>query len=175
MSNDSWNAECAFCGHLETPLMPTFAAHAPASSILKGGSTIVLHYPAKLPEFPKSDFRFFPKKKKHQECTLHTGRILKFLFPTPRGNRRRHSALLSLQVQSLERGIKKLLGAVDTRRYPRAENRVWSDQEDHEERGSKDREASTCGPHSDSFNDMSRRRRSNCSKNNLQTPCRSKS
>ncbi|GFU33956.1 hypothetical protein TNCV_656221 [Trichonephila clavipes] len=29
---------------------------------------------------------------------------------------------------------KKLLGAVDTRRYPRAENRVWSDQEDIEER-----------------------------------------
>ncbi|GFV72548.1 transposable element Tcb2 transposase [Trichonephila clavipes] len=57
----------------------------------------------------------------------------------------------------------KLLGAVDTRRYPRAENRVWSDQEDHEERGSKDRVASTCGPHSDSFNDTSRRRRSNCS------------
>ncbi|GFX10110.1 HTH_Tnp_Tc3_2 domain-containing protein [Trichonephila clavipes] len=57
----------------------------------------------------------------------------------------------------------KLLGAVDTRRYPRAENRVWSDQEDHEERGSKDRAVSTCGPHSDSFNDTSRRRHSNCS------------
>ncbi|GFU42811.1 transposable element Tc1 transposase [Trichonephila clavipes] len=28
---------------------------------------------------------------------------------------------------------KKLLGAVDTRRYPRVENLVWSDQEDHEE------------------------------------------
>ncbi|GFS99322.1 hypothetical protein TNCV_1601321 [Trichonephila clavipes] len=48
---------------------------------------------------------------------------------------------------------KKLLGAVDTRRYPRVENRVLSDQEDHEERGSKDRAAITCGPHSDSFND----------------------
>ncbi|GFU85043.1 transposable element Tcb2 transposase [Trichonephila clavipes] len=70
----------------------------------------------------------------------------------------------------------KLLGAaVDTRRYPRAENRVWSDQEDHEERGSKDRAASTCAPHSDSFNDTNRRRRSNCSTNNFQTPCRSKS
>ncbi|GFT90061.1 uncharacterized protein TNCV_2553801 [Trichonephila clavipes] len=55
------------------------------------------------------------------------------------------------------------------------ENRVWSDQEDHEERGSKDRAASTCGPHSDSFNDTSRRRLSNCSTNNFQTPCRSKS
>ncbi|GFT23031.1 transposable element Tc1 transposase [Trichonephila clavipes] len=43
-----------------------------------------------------------------------------------------------------------------------------SDQEDHEERGSKDRAASTCGPHSDSFNDTSRRRRSNCSTNNFQ-------
>ncbi|GFS79119.1 transposable element Tcb2 transposase [Trichonephila clavipes] len=32
-----------------------------------------------------------------------------------------------------------------------------------------------CGPHSDSFNDTSRRRRSNCSTNNFQTPCRSKS
>ncbi|GFW25292.1 transposable element Tcb2 transposase [Trichonephila clavipes] len=36
-------------------------------------------------------------------------------------------------------------------------------------------EASTCGPHSDSFNDTSRHRRSNCSTNNLQTRCRSKS
>ncbi|GFT03953.1 hypothetical protein TNCV_1731031 [Trichonephila clavipes] len=46
---------------------------------------------------------------------------------------------------------------MDTRRYPRAENRVWSDQEDHEERGSKDRASSTCGLNSDSFNDTSRR------------------
>ncbi|GFV64651.1 transposable element Tcb2 transposase [Trichonephila clavipes] len=38
-----------------------------------------------------------------------------------------------------------------------------------------DRAASTCGPHSDSFNDTSRRRRSKCSTNNFQTPCRSKS
>ncbi|GFV38267.1 transposable element Tcb2 transposase [Trichonephila clavipes] len=41
------------------------------------------------------------------------------------------------------------------------------DQEDHKEIGSKDRVASTCGPHSDSFNDTSRRRRSNCSTNNF--------
>ncbi|GFS97132.1 transposable element Tcb2 transposase [Trichonephila clavipes] len=40
-------------------------------------------------------------------------------------------------------------------------------------RRSKDRAASTCGPHSDSFNDTSRR--SNCSTNNFQTPCRNKS
>ncbi|GFT67602.1 uncharacterized protein TNCV_2361711 [Trichonephila clavipes] len=59
--------------------------------------------------------------------------------------------------------------------HPRAENWVWSDQEDHEERGSKDHAASPCGPHSDSFNDTSRRRRSNCSTNNFQIPCRSKS
>ncbi|GFW52198.1 hypothetical protein TNCV_2426451 [Trichonephila clavipes] len=38
-----------------------------------------------------------------------------------------------------------------------------------------DRAASTCGPHSDSFNDTSRRKRSNCSTNNFQTPSRSKS
>ncbi|GFV10977.1 HTH_Tnp_Tc3_2 domain-containing protein [Trichonephila clavipes] len=43
-------------------------------------------------------------------------------------------------------GSRKLLGAVDTRRYPRAENRVWSDQEDHEERGSKDRAATLVDP-----------------------------
>ncbi|GFV03469.1 hypothetical protein TNCV_5060101 [Trichonephila clavipes] len=74
------------------------------------------------------------------------------------------------------RGLEeKLLGAVDTRKCPRAENRVWSDQEDHEKRGSKDRAASTCGPHSDSFNDTSRRKRSNCPTNNFETPCRSKS
>ncbi|GFT36335.1 uncharacterized protein TNCV_3464851 [Trichonephila clavipes] len=42
-------------------------------------------------------------------------------------------------------------------REERVENRVWRDQEDHEERGSKDRAASTCGPLSDSFNDTSRR------------------
>ncbi|GFW63378.1 uncharacterized protein TNCV_400441 [Trichonephila clavipes] len=52
-----------------------------------------------------------------------------------------------------------LLGVMDTRRYPRAENRVWCDQEDHEERESNDRVASTCEPHSDSFNDTSRHRR----------------
>ncbi|GFV89648.1 transposable element Tcb2 transposase [Trichonephila clavipes] len=40
----------------------------------------------------------------------------------------------------------KLLGAVDTRRYPRAENRVWSDQEDHEERKSKDRAEALVDP-----------------------------
>ncbi|GFT48266.1 hypothetical protein TNCV_4708391 [Trichonephila clavipes] len=67
------------------------------------------------------------------------------------------------------------MGSVDMRTYPRVENRVWSEQEDHEERGWKDRVASTYGPHSDSFNDTSRRRRSNCSTNNFQTPCRSKS
>ncbi|GFU00326.1 transposable element Tcb2 transposase [Trichonephila clavipes] len=38
-----------------------------------------------------------------------------------------------------------------------------------------DRAASTCGPHNDSFNDTSRRRHINCSTNNFQTPCRSKS
>ncbi|GFW17317.1 transposable element Tcb2 transposase [Trichonephila clavipes] len=38
-----------------------------------------------------------------------------------------------------------------------------------------DRAASTCGLHSDSFNDTSRRKRSNCFTNNFQTPCRSKS
>ncbi|GFU51811.1 hypothetical protein TNCV_4817001 [Trichonephila clavipes] len=64
-----------------------------------------------------------------------------------------------------------MLGAVDTRRYPRAENRVWSDQKDHEERGSKDRVVSTCGPYSDSFNNTSRRRGSNCSTNNFQSKC----
>ncbi|GFV08545.1 hypothetical protein TNCV_4064911 [Trichonephila clavipes] len=42
-------------------------------------------------------------------------------------------------------------------------------------RRSKDRVASTRGPHGDSFNDTSRRRRSNCFTNNFQTPCRSKS
>ncbi|GFU65295.1 transposable element Tcb2 transposase [Trichonephila clavipes] len=57
----------------------------------------------------------------------------------------------------MPRHCKKLLGAVTTRRYPRTENRVWSDQEDHEERGLKDRAASTYGPHSDSLNGTRRR------------------
>ncbi|GFY30850.1 uncharacterized protein TNCV_3120101 [Trichonephila clavipes] len=89
------------------------------------------------------------------------------------------------QLNGFERGLiiwKKTAGwsthrvaAMDTRRYPRAVNRVWSDQEDHEERRSKNRVASTCGPHSDLFNDTSRRRRSNCYTDNFQKPCRIKS
>ncbi|GFV97891.1 uncharacterized protein TNCV_2022061 [Trichonephila clavipes] len=67
------------------------------------------------------------------------------------------------------------VGSSGHEKVPTWGNRVWSDQEDHEERGSKDHTASTCGPHSDTFNDTSRRRRSNCSTNNFQTPCRSKS
>ncbi|GFX44824.1 transposable element Tcb2 transposase [Trichonephila clavipes] len=43
-----------------------------------------------------------------------------------------------------------------TREGTPTQNRVWSDQEDHEEKGSKDRAASTCRPHSDLFNDGSR-------------------
>ncbi|GFW00922.1 hypothetical protein TNCV_1761601 [Trichonephila clavipes] len=48
-------------------------------------------------------------------------------------------------------------------------------EEVHEERGSNDCAESTCGPHRDLFKDTSRRRRSNCSTNNFQAPCRSKS
>ncbi|GFU09542.1 uncharacterized protein TNCV_4090971 [Trichonephila clavipes] len=79
------------------------------------------------------------------------------------------------QVDRLECAVRNCWEQWTRERYPRAENRVWSDQEDHEERRSKDRVAGTCGPHSDSFNDTSRRRRSNCFTNNFQTPCRSKS
>ncbi|GFX41598.1 hypothetical protein TNCV_3109941 [Trichonephila clavipes] len=43
----------------------------------------------------------------------------------------------------------EIVGSSEHEKVPtRAENRVWSDQEYHEERGSKDRAASTCGPHS---------------------------
>ncbi|GFW84614.1 transposable element Tcb2 transposase [Trichonephila clavipes] len=70
--------------------------------------------------------------------------------------------------RSSETYAMKLLRAVDTRRYPRAENRVWSDQEDHEERGSKD---GTAKPYADLTVTRStiqcRRRRSNCSTNNF--------
>ncbi|GFT95937.1 uncharacterized protein TNCV_312611 [Trichonephila clavipes] len=104
---------------------------------------------------------------------------------------RRHFSQLSEFERGLIIGMKtagwstrRITGQVDSsecavgncwEQWTRAENRVWSDQEDHEERGSKDRAASTCGPHSDSFNDTNRRRRSNCSTNNFQAPCRSKS
>ncbi|GFW73376.1 hypothetical protein TNCV_2800401 [Trichonephila clavipes] len=89
--------------------------------------------------------------------------------------RARKSSVLTLNrfIENMSNG--KLLGAVYTRRYPCVEIRVWSDQENHEERESKDHAASTCGPHSDSFNDTSRRRRSNCLTNNFQTTCRTKS
>ena len=39
-----------------------------------------------------------------------------------------------------------MLRAVDTRRYPCAENRTWSDQEDQEERWWKDRAANSVDP-----------------------------
>ncbi|GFT35759.1 hypothetical protein TNCV_968601 [Trichonephila clavipes] len=42
------------------------------------------------------------------------------------------------QVDRSESAVKNVWERVDTRRYPRAENRVCSDQEDHEEIGSKD-------------------------------------
>ncbi|GFU38593.1 hypothetical protein TNCV_592261 [Trichonephila clavipes] len=53
-----------------------------------------------------------------------------------------------------------------TRAGTHARKTVSGDQEDHEER---DRRivASTCGPHSDSFNVTSRRKRSNHSTNNF--------
>ncbi|GFV40092.1 hypothetical protein TNCV_2915211 [Trichonephila clavipes] len=57
----------------------------------------------------------------------------------------------------------EIVGSSGHEKVPTRENRVWSDQEDHEESGSKERAASTCGPHSDSFNDTSRHRRGNCS------------
>ncbi|GFX44682.1 hypothetical protein TNCV_2807541 [Trichonephila clavipes] len=100
-------------------------------------------------------------------CVRGLGRKQCVLIGGREGESRR-GCWLVLAVSRMSK-IHKLLGAVDTRRYPRAENRAWSDQEDHEERGSKDRAASTCGPYSDSFNDTSRRRRSNGSTNNFQT------
>ncbi|GFV50352.1 HTH_Tnp_Tc3_2 domain-containing protein [Trichonephila clavipes] len=48
---------------------------------------------------------------------------------------RRHFSQLS----EFERGLIIGMKTAGRGRYPRAENRVWSDQEDHEERGSKDR------------------------------------
>ncbi|GFS97951.1 uncharacterized protein TNCV_2018891 [Trichonephila clavipes] len=52
-----------------------------------------------------------------------------------------------------------------TRESTHARKTDWSDKEDHEKRGSKDRAASPCGHHSELLNDTSRRRRSNCSTN----------
>ncbi|GFU77596.1 transposable element Tcb2 transposase [Trichonephila clavipes] len=55
------------------------------------------------------------------------------------GQRKQVSKVKPLEMNSPDPLLpgQKLLGAVDTRRYPRAENRVWSDQEDHEERESR--------------------------------------
>ncbi|GBN48793.1 hypothetical protein AVEN_225720-1 [Araneus ventricosus] len=68
-----------------------------------------------------------------------------------------------------------MFDAVVTSWYPRAAYRVWSDQEDDEEIGSKDRAASTRGYHSDSFHDTIRCRGASCFTNQFQTPCGSKS
>ncbi|GFW25615.1 transposable element Tcb2 transposase [Trichonephila clavipes] len=51
-------------------------------------------------------------------------------------NRQRPCRMIMQHVKEPFRVRLKLLGAVDTRRYPRTENRVWSGLEDHEERGS---------------------------------------
>ncbi|GBN51364.1 hypothetical protein AVEN_36195-1 [Araneus ventricosus] len=68
-----------------------------------------------------------------------------------------------------------MFGAVDTRWYPRAVYRVWSNQEDDETRGSKNRAARARGSHSDSLHDTIRCRGSSCSTNHFQTPCGSES
>ncbi|GFX92754.1 hypothetical protein TNCV_4876111 [Trichonephila clavipes] len=51
----------------------------------------------------------------------------------------------------------EIVGSSGHEKVPTRGKLSLSDQEDIEERGSKDREANTCGPHSDSFNDTSRR------------------
>ncbi|GBM17218.1 hypothetical protein AVEN_223770-1 [Araneus ventricosus] len=60
-----------------------------------------------------------------------------------------------------------MLGAVDTRWYPRAAFRVWSDQEDDE--------ASARGSHSESFHDTIRFWGASCSINHFQKLCGSES
>ncbi|GFU45329.1 transposable element Tc1 transposase [Trichonephila clavipes] len=50
------------------------------------------------------------------------------------------------QVDRSECAVRNCWEAVDTRRYPRSENRVWSDQEVYEERGLKDREEALVDP-----------------------------
>ncbi|GFW36833.1 transposable element Tcb2 transposase [Trichonephila clavipes] len=50
----------------------------------------------------------------------------------------------------------EIVGSNGHEKVPKRAKPVWSNQEDHEEKGSKDRAASTYGPHSDSFNDTSR-------------------
>ncbi|GFW84116.1 hypothetical protein TNCV_4877791 [Trichonephila clavipes] len=65
-------------------LVPTFDAPTPS----KEGSTIIQHYPAKLLESRNfSNFAGFQILVPHRESTLHTPRILRFSFPTPRRNR----------------------------------------------------------------------------------------
>ncbi|GFV78641.1 hypothetical protein TNCV_1889471 [Trichonephila clavipes] len=55
--------------HPEFHLAPTFGVPAPVSSVLEGtGSTIVRHYPAKLLQFLKSDFRFLSPPRKTQKA-----------------------------------------------------------------------------------------------------------
>ncbi|GBM34243.1 hypothetical protein AVEN_60583-1 [Araneus ventricosus] len=68
-----------------------------------------------------------------------------------------------------------MLGAVDTRWYPRAAYRVRSDQEDDDARGSKDRAASARGSHSESFHDTMTCRGASCSIKHFQKPCGSES
>ncbi|GFW34002.1 transposable element Tcb2 transposase [Trichonephila clavipes] len=69
-------------------------------------------------------------------------------------------------------GPVEIVGSSGHEKVPTCGKPGLEDHEDHEERGSKDRAESTCEPHSDLFNDTSRRRRSNCSTNNFQTPSR---
>ncbi|GFV37889.1 transposable element Tcb2 transposase [Trichonephila clavipes] len=59
-------------------------------------------------------------------CGGREGRIAKKI---------KNQNLLITQLVTLNQ---KLLEAVDTRRYQSADNRTWSDEKDHEERGSKD-------------------------------------
>ncbi|GBO06976.1 hypothetical protein AVEN_151745-1 [Araneus ventricosus] len=68
-----------------------------------------------------------------------------------------------------------MLGAVNTRWCLCVAYRVWSDQENDEARGSKDRVASARGSHSDSFHDTIRCRGASGFTHHFQTPCGSDS
>ncbi|GFX26080.1 hypothetical protein TNCV_2274201 [Trichonephila clavipes] len=80
----------------------------------------------------------------------------------------RSASSVKLPIRSFGECLQNMLGTVETRWYPREENRFWSDPEDYDERGKLSR-----GSHTILFLDAIRRRATSCSTNHFQMLCES--
>ncbi|GFU91491.1 hypothetical protein TNCV_2542591 [Trichonephila clavipes] len=76
VSNGSWNANGAVCAHPEMHLVPTFAAFAPASSVLEEGKYYRLALSGKVAGVSKVRFQILiPRSKTHPGLIFYAQRV----------------------------------------------------------------------------------------------------